>query len=130
MPSIEPPLAVGAPKSSVVLGGPFSFPDWATAREVITGKLQRMNDTTHHMDPSGTININGRWRNARRMLRRRLAMPKKPLQPKDFPVHEEGKTIVTDDNKRIAEADDPKMAEEISDRLNTDEARREDDRWA
>jgi hypothetical protein len=57
-------------------------------------------------------------------------MPKKPLQPKDFPVHNEGKEIVTDDRKPIAEADDPEMADEICDRLNTDEARREDDRWA
>jgi hypothetical protein len=57
-------------------------------------------------------------------------MPKKPLQPKDFPVHDEGKKIVTDDSKPIAEADDSKMAEEICERLNTDEARKEEDRWA
>lgn len=60
---------------------------------------------------------------------RRSAIPRKLLQPKDFPVHDEGKTIVTDGSKVIAKANDPKSAEEICDRLNTDEARREDDRW-
>jgi hypothetical protein len=45
-------------------------------------------------------------------------MPKKPLEPKDFPVHDEGKTIVTDGKKAIAEANDTKTAEEICDRLN------------
>ena len=57
-------------------------------------------------------------------------MSKKPLQPKDFPVHKNGSEIITDGNKSIAEADDPEMADEICDRLNTDEAQREDDRWA
>ena len=57
-------------------------------------------------------------------------MPRKPLQPNDFPVHNKGSEIITDGNKSIAEADDPEMADELCDRLNTDEARREDDRWA
>jgi hypothetical protein len=57
-------------------------------------------------------------------------MPKKPLQPKDFPVHDEDEKIVTPDGNAVAEADNPKMAEEICERLNTDEARKEEDRWA
>ncbi len=57
-------------------------------------------------------------------------MPKKPLQPEDFPVHGKDRTIVKSDGKPIAEAENSEMAYEISDRLNTDEARNEDDRWA
>ena len=56
-------------------------------------------------------------------------MSKTPLRPSDFPVHNKGNEV-TDGNKSIAEADDPELADEICDRLNTDEARREDDRWA
>jgi hypothetical protein len=57
-------------------------------------------------------------------------MAKKPLQPNDFPVREEGTKIVSNDIKPIAEAQDRETAEEIVDRLNTEAARREDDRWA
>jgi hypothetical protein len=57
-------------------------------------------------------------------------MAKKPLQPYDFPVREEGTKIVSNDIKPIAEAQDRETAEEIVDRLNTEAARREDDRWA
>jgi len=57
-------------------------------------------------------------------------MPKKPLEPKDFPLRGKECAIVKNDGKPIAEAENSEMADEISERLNTDEARNEDDRWA
>jgi hypothetical protein len=52
------------------------------------------------------------------------------LKPNDFPVHVERKKIVKTDGKNVAEGTTPKIAEEIADRLNSEEARREEDRWA
>jgi gamma-glutamyl phosphate reductase len=52
------------------------------------------------------------------------------LKPNDFPVHAEKKKIVKTDGKDIAEATTPKVAEDIADRLNSEEAQREQDRWA
>jgi hypothetical protein len=52
------------------------------------------------------------------------------LKPKDFPVHAEQKKIVKTDGKDLAEATTPKVADEIADRLNSEEAQREEDRWA
>ena len=55
---------------------------------------------------------------------------KEQLKPDDFPVHTESKKIVKPDGKDIAEAHTPKIAEEVAERLNTEEDRREQDRWA
>jgi hypothetical protein len=55
---------------------------------------------------------------------------KNPLKPEDFPVHAEDKKIVKEGGKPIAEATDKKTAEDVVDRLNADEARTEEDRWA
>jgi hypothetical protein len=55
---------------------------------------------------------------------------KEQLKPDDFPVHAESKKIVKPDGKDIAEANTPKIAEEVAERLNTEENRREEDRWA
>jgi hypothetical protein len=52
------------------------------------------------------------------------------LKPNDFPVHTEKKRIVKTDGKEIAEAKTTKIAEDVADRLNSEEARREEDRWA
>jgi hypothetical protein len=52
------------------------------------------------------------------------------LKPNDFPVHTEKKKIVKTDGKEIAEAKTTKIAEDVADRLNSEEARREEDRWA
>lgn len=52
------------------------------------------------------------------------------LNPKDFPVHTEEKKIVKPDGKEIAKAETPQIAEDIASRLNSDEAQREEDRWA
>jgi hypothetical protein len=55
---------------------------------------------------------------------------KEQLKPGDFPVHTEQKKIVKPDGKEIAEARTPKIAEEVAERLNAEEDRREEDRWA
>ena len=55
---------------------------------------------------------------------------KEQLKPDDFPLHTEQSKIVKPDGKEIAEARTPKIAEEVAERLNTEEDRREEDRWA
>jgi hypothetical protein len=53
-----------------------------------------------------------------------------PLKPEDFPVHTKQKKIVKNDGKTIAEARNEKTAEDVADRLNAEEDRREEDRWS
>jgi hypothetical protein len=52
------------------------------------------------------------------------------LKPGDFPVQAEKKKIVKTDGEAIADAKTPKIAEEVAERLNAEEDRREQDRWA
>jgi hypothetical protein len=54
----------------------------------------------------------------------------KSLKPEDFPVQIQQKNIVKNDGKLIVEACDQKTAEDVADRLNADECRREEDRWS
>ena len=55
---------------------------------------------------------------------------KKPLTPNDFPVNAEGKKIKKQDDTPIANTDDPAVAADVAERLNEDEARREEDKWS
>ena len=55
---------------------------------------------------------------------------KKPLKPDDFPVHEDGDKVKKQDGEPIADAKDPAVAADIANRLNDDEARREEDNWS
>jgi hypothetical protein len=59
-----------------------------------------------------------------------MSTPKKPLQPSDFPVTAEGQKIKKQDGKPIANTDDPALAADMAERLNEDEARREEDKWS
>jgi len=61
-----------------------------------------------------------------------MAMPNedKPLKPDDFPVNAEGKIIRKQDRAPIAETKDPAVAADVAERLNGDEARREEDKWS
>lgn len=59
-----------------------------------------------------------------------MSAAKKPLKPDDFPVHTEGEKVKKQDGGPIAEADDPAVAEDVAERLNDDEARREEDKWS
>jgi hypothetical protein len=52
-----------------------------------------------------------------------------PIKPKDFPVHTKQNQVVKNDGKSIAEARTKKTAEDIAERLNAEEDRREEDRW-
>jgi hypothetical protein len=49
----------------------------------------------------------------------------KPFKPDDFPVEVEGVEL-----KPIAKAKTPAIAEDIADRLNEDDCRKEEDRWS
>jgi hypothetical protein len=55
---------------------------------------------------------------------------KKPLKPDDFPMDVEGQKIKKQDGTPIADAESPAVAQEIAERLNEDEARREEDKWS
>jgi len=55
---------------------------------------------------------------------------KTPLKPEDFPVDAEGQRIKTQDGTPIADAESPAVAAEIAERLNEDEAMREEDKWS
>ena len=65
------------------------------------------------------------------LLTREGDMPNdKPLKPDDFPVEVEGEQLVTAYGKPIAKAKTPAIAEDIADRLNEDDYRKEQDRWS
>src|ERR1700724_809587 len=49
----------------------------------------------------------------------------KPFKPDDFPVEVEDEEL-----KPIAKAKTPAIAEDIADRLNEDDCRKEEDRWS
>jgi len=53
-----------------------------------------------------------------------------PLKPEDFPVHTNQTEVVKNDGKTIAEARTKKIAEDVAERLNAEEDRREEDRWS
>ena len=59
-----------------------------------------------------------------------MTTAKKPLTPNDFPVNAEGKKIKKQDDTPIANTDDPAVAADVAERLNDDEARREEDKWS
>ena len=55
---------------------------------------------------------------------------KKLLRPEDFPVDVEGQKIKKQNGTPLADAETPAVAQEIVERLNEDEARREEDKWS
>jgi hypothetical protein len=59
-----------------------------------------------------------------------MSKAQKPLKPDDFPVNAEGKKIKKQDGTPIASTDDPTVAADVAERLNDDEARREEDKWS
>lgn len=54
----------------------------------------------------------------------------KPLRPEDFPVDSEDQKIKKQDGTPIADAESAGVTAEIAERLNEDEARREEDKWS
>ena len=70
-------------------------------------------------------------RNARAAFLLTRDMPNdKPLKPDDFPIEVEGEKLVTADGKPIAKAKTPAIAEDIAERLNEDDYRKEQDGWS
>ena len=59
-----------------------------------------------------------------------MSTSKKPLKPDDFPVNAEGQKIKKQDGTPIANTEDPAVAADVAERLNDDEARREEDKWS
>jgi hypothetical protein len=59
-----------------------------------------------------------------------MPIPEKPLRPDDFPVNVEGKKVKKQDGTPIADTDDPALAADVAERLNDDEARREENKWS
>ena len=64
------------------------------------------------------------------MAATQLSISNKPLKPDDFPVNAEGKKIKKQDGTPIANTEDPAVAADVAERLDDDEARREDDKWS
>ena len=52
------------------------------------------------------------------------------LKPNDFPVEVEDEKLVTADGKPIAKARAPEVAQDLADRLNEDEYRKEQEKWS
>jgi hypothetical protein len=59
-----------------------------------------------------------------------MSTSKKPLKPDDFPVNAEGQRINKQGGTPIAHTEDPAVAADLAERLNDDEARREEDKWS
>jgi hypothetical protein len=55
---------------------------------------------------------------------------KEPLHPDAFPLSVEGGKIKTQDGTTVAQAENPGVAADIAERLNADEAVRDEDRWS
>jgi hypothetical protein len=55
---------------------------------------------------------------------------KSPIKPEDFPLKVEGKKIKGKRGKTIAVTESDAAAEDIAERLNEDEDRKEEDRWS
>jgi len=73
--------------------------------------------------------------NALRDFFRSLVRPTPPennsaLHPEDFPLKADGAKVATPDGQPIAVAKDPATAEDIAERLNDDEERKEEDKWS
>lgn len=54
----------------------------------------------------------------------------KLLKPDDFPMKADGTDIKASDGSPIASTEDPVVAKDIVDRLNADDAQREEDKWS
>ena len=67
--------------------------------------------------------------NSAAAVRKELANGKQ-LEPHDFPLNADGKKITKQDGTPIAEASDPAVASDVADRLNGEEARREEEKWS
>ena len=59
-----------------------------------------------------------------------MSTSKKRLAPDDFPVTAEGQKIKNQNGEPIATTEDHETAADLAERINDDEARREEDKWS
>ena len=59
-----------------------------------------------------------------------MSIANKPLEPNDFPVNTEGPKIKKQDGTTIADTTDEAVATDVAERINADEAQREEDKWS
>jgi hypothetical protein len=52
------------------------------------------------------------------------------LSPEDFPLHADKDKIKRQDGQPVAQTESDGLAEEIAERLNSDEHHREEDKWS
>ena len=57
-------------------------------------------------------------------------MTREPLKPNDFPIEADDNKLIKQDGQPVGNAESPALAEDLAERLNEDEARKEQDRWA
>ena len=96
-------------------------------RHLVPSTLIRQNGCPNYIKFRITLN---RIQNRDLSWRRRAMADDEPLKPEDFPVHTNQKQIVKNDGRAIAEARTKKTAEDVAERLNAEEGRREEDRWS
>jgi len=54
----------------------------------------------------------------------------KPLTPDDFPVTARDDKVVEKDGTEIVKARNPKVADDVADRLNESQHKRDEDEWS
>ncbi|OSI78438.1 hypothetical protein BSZ21_02310 [Bradyrhizobium canariense] len=59
-----------------------------------------------------------------------MSASKKPLAPDDFPVTTDRQKIKKQDGEPIATTEDHETAADLAERINDEEARREEDKWS
>ena len=84
----------------------------------------------HHDIPEQLLKAFGCRLLKRRREEDQMSTSKKPLKPDDFPVNADGQKIKKQDGTPIANTEDSAVAADVAERLNDDEARREEDKWS
>jgi len=59
-----------------------------------------------------------------------MTEPRDQLKPDDFPLEADKDKVKSKDGKPVAKTDTEALAQEIADRLNAEEERREEDKWS
>ena len=57
-------------------------------------------------------------------------MTRETLKSNDFPIEADDKKLIKQDGQPVANAESPALAGDLAERLNEDESRKEQDRWA
>jgi hypothetical protein len=71
----------------------------------------------------------GKVGNSAAAVRKELSTTKQ-LKSEDFPLSVDGKEVRKQDGSWVAETADPVVAKDLADRLDADDAQREEDKWS